>query len=62
MLIEYYNNHNQNILEYFRHRPDDLLVINISEKGSYKKFCKFLNIDALRDEFPWKNKTKEVSE
>lgn len=57
LLIEYYNWHNKNVKEYFRHRPDDLLVLNVAEKGAYKKLCDFLGKETDQTEFPWKNKT-----
>jgi Sulfotransferase domain len=56
--LEYYNNHNRMILDYFKFR-DNLLVINLSEKESYFKFCKFLNKKPLYQVFPWENKTIE---
>lgn len=52
-----YNNHNNDVLDYFKNRPDDLLVINVSEKESYIRFCNFIGETPLRDTFEWKNKT-----
>lgn len=60
ILIEGYERHIRNVEEYFRHRPDDLLVINVSEEDAYQKLCSFLGVDAVRERFPWKNKTEEV--
>lgn len=57
ILIGDYNRHNKNVIDYFRHRPKDLLVLNIAEKGSYKKLVEFLGIESDRTEFPWENKT-----
>jgi hypothetical protein len=57
VLIKYYNNHLYNVKEYFRHRPDDLLILNLKEKDSYFNFCTFLNEKPMRSNFPWKNKT-----
>lgn len=59
-LLDFYNNHNKNVIEYFRHRPDDLLVLNISEPESYSVFCEFLGVSGRRNEFPWKNKTMKT--
>lgn len=50
--------HNQAVINYFKDRPDDLLVINLAEKGAYQRFCGFLCIDNKgKKEFPWENKT-----
>lgn len=56
-MISHYQRHNQEVINYFKDRPDDLLVINIAEKGSYKKFVDFLGVDTTQDDFPWENKT-----
>ena len=59
-MIEHYNFHNQTVLEYFRHRPNDLLVINLAEKGSYAKFCEFIGKQPVGKDFPWENKTADL--
>jgi hypothetical protein len=56
--IDYYNDHNSMVLDYFRHRRD-LLVINVAEQDSYRRFCDFLGRKPLYDEFPWENRTKD---
>lgn len=56
---QYYNDHNNAILDYFRHK-DNLLVINLSYKDSYGKLCEFLGREPLYDKFPWQNKTSEI--
>jgi len=56
-LIDYYTTHNKLVEEYFRFRPNDLLKINVSDKESYNKLCKFLNKKPLYPTFPWENKT-----
>lgn len=55
-----YSAHVDDVLDYFRDRPNDLLVINVSEAGSYKKLCSFIGQHPLRDTFEWKNKTSEI--
>lgn len=59
-LINHYLKHNQDILEYFKGRESDLLVINLSEKNSYEKFCSFLGIKSPFTDFPWANKTENI--
>jgi len=56
-LIDYYNGHNQAVIDHFRDRPDDLLVLNVAEEGAYAKLCRFLEKEPTSDTFPWKNKT-----
>lgn len=57
ILIDYYRTLNKNVKDYFRHRPEDLLVINLAKKGDYARFCKFLGVEQKKDTFPWENKT-----
>ena len=58
-LIAHYRHHNQYVLDYFKNRPNDLCVINLSKSGDYQKFCKFLNVKCnSNDDFPWLNKNK----
>ena len=58
-LIAHYEKHNRDILSYFKDRPDDLLVIDVTKDGSYQELVKFLGVEPLYDQFPWKNKTAE---
>ena len=52
-----YNRHNQGVLEYFKHRPDDLLVIDFTKGDRWEKLCRFLCMPAPEVEFPHLNKT-----
>lgn len=52
-----YNNHNKEVISYFKDRPDDLLVVNVAKKEDYKKFCNFIGENPLHDSFSWENKT-----
>ena len=60
-LINHYNTHNQSVIEYFRHRPNDLLVLNVSHEGAYQRFCEFLDKPCLRQSFPWELKTADIA-
>lgn len=60
MLIDSYNRHNRMVKEYFMHRPDDLLVLNVAEAGAFRKLSKFLGIEHPVTEFPWKNRTETI--
>lgn len=57
--LNYYNNHNHLVKEYFKFK-DNLLIINVSNKDSYLKFCNFLEQKPLYEEFPWENKTANL--
>ncbi len=52
-----YERHNESVIEYFRHRSNDLLVLNVAHHDAYEKLCAFLNKAPLYDKFPWENKT-----
>lgn len=59
-LIQFYINHNQSVLDYFAQRPNDLLVINLGERGSYSRFLKFIDASSHRNDFPWENRTEQI--
>ena len=56
-LIAIYKAHNDMVKDYFKSRPEKLLVINVSKKNDYFRLCNFLNKNPKRDDFPWENKT-----
>jgi hypothetical protein len=43
-------------MEYFRDRPDDLLVMDVEKGDNWKELCGFLGIDIPDAPFPWKNR------
>lgn len=57
IMIAHYERHNQSVLEYFKDRPSDLLVINVADKGAYRKFVDFVGVQSRFEDFPWENKT-----
>jgi hypothetical protein len=60
ILTQHYEKRNQEIINYFKDRPNDLLVINLSEPDAYKNFCDFIGIKSSKNNFPWENKTEEI--
>ncbi|MBK9176763.1 MAG: hypothetical protein IPM46_10600 [Flavobacteriales bacterium] len=56
-MMAHYQRHNENVRDYFRFRPDDLLVLNLAEPGSYRRFVEFLGVESTADTFPWENAT-----
>jgi hypothetical protein len=55
-LKEHYLRHNEQITTYFKFR-NDLLVINLKDPGSYRRFCTFLGAEPICESFPWLNRT-----
>lgn len=57
IMIDHYNQHNQDIIDYFKDRSKDLLIINIAKESSYRRFAEFIGMESPYDGFPWENKT-----
>ncbi len=57
-LKAYYNRHNEIVTDYFRHRPNDLLIINLSEPEAVQKLCKFLGKPITGQQMPWLNRSQ----
>jgi hypothetical protein len=57
ILLDYYSNHNKHVMEYFRHRPEDLLILNVAESDAYRKLGAFLGKEPASADFPWENHT-----
>lgn len=52
---EAYDHHYNEIINYFKDRPDDLLILNIGEGNEWEKLCKFLSLAIPEAPFPFKN-------
>lgn len=50
--LEVYNRHNAEVMEYFRDRPDDLLVLEFEKGDGWDKLCPFLNLAIPSMPFP----------
>ncbi len=61
LLITHYNFHCKCVMDYFAHRPGDLLVVNVAKEGDYARFCEFIGIKCEKEQFPWENKTADAS-
>lgn len=55
--IKRYVTHNEEVKKYFRHRPDDLLVLNVAEENAFADLCQFLGVKKKKEPFPWRNRT-----
>jgi len=60
VLIAHYKAHNKAVIDYFKHRPDDLLVLNVAGKGAYDKLCDFLGKPRVGRDFPHELKTEDI--
>jgi hypothetical protein len=54
-----YNSHDRDVMEYFKKRKNDLLVLDIIGGDSTKLLTDFLGVDPIDPEFPHKNKLKK---
>jgi hypothetical protein len=53
----YRKNHNDEVIDYFKNRSDDLLVLCWEKGDGWKELCNFLNVPLPNLPFPHKNKT-----
>jgi sulfotransferase family protein len=56
--MRHYEAHNKHIRDYFRFRPDDLLVLNLKASDSIDRLCVFLGIDPAGRQMPFLNRTR----
>jgi len=54
-LLRAYRRHHASVMEYFRNRPDDFLVLNIIEGDGWDQLCGFLKKPVPSVEFPHRN-------
>jgi hypothetical protein len=57
ILKKHYTDYNNEIIEYFKDRPKDLLIVNIKEENAAIKICNFLGTRKKLFNMPWENKT-----
>lgn len=50
--INNYEEHNRRVKEYFRYRPEDLLVLNVAEPDAMKRLCGFLGLEHRGEKMP----------
>ena len=55
--IQNYDDHNRSVIEYFRHRPDDLLVLNVNDGDAMPRLCSFLGISFTGQPMPHLNRS-----
>ena len=54
--LSVYLKHNEEVLEYFSNRPQDLLVLNLDHKSGWEPLCHFLGHPVPEIPFPHSNK------
>jgi len=57
LYISHYMDHNRTIVEYFKSRPGDLLVLDVAEPGAMEKLCAFLAVEHRGQQMPYLNKS-----
>ena len=57
-----YHKHEKNVLDYFRGRPDDLLVFDITTSADWGRLCTFLQVPVPDVPFPFVNKAAELDQ
>ena len=54
----HYEAHNAAVIDYFRWRPEKLLVLNVKDSDALQKLGRFLSLDVDQNApFPWENPT-----
>lgn len=51
-----YRKNNQDVLDYFKYRPNDLFIIDITKENKWDSLCKFLKKPIPNEKFPHENK------
>lgn len=53
-----YEMHNQRVIEYFKYRKEDLLILNLSDADAMKKLYEFLDVEYDGSDMPHLNKSR----
>jgi hypothetical protein len=56
--IQHYEAHNKKVMEYFRYRPNDLLVLNVADSDAIKSLGRFLGVSTKNFTMPHLNISK----
>lgn len=60
-MLARYRHHNMDVLAYFAGRPDDLLVMNMSEGAGWKELCRFLGKPIPGGPYPHGNNDADLA-
>lgn len=59
LYIRSYEEHNRNVLDYFKNRPEDLLVINVAKADAMEKLLAFLGYSYAGQDMPHANSSRK---
>ncbi|MDD5551520.1 MAG: hypothetical protein PHS34_09690 [Candidatus Omnitrophica bacterium] len=59
--MDRFSEHNNQVIEYFKNRPDDLLIFDLRDENKWEKLCGFLNVPVPEIDYPHRNKSVEVN-
>jgi len=54
--LRVFSTHNREVLDYFRHRPEDLLILDFTKGDGWEKLCPFLGKEIPEVPFPHTNR------
>lgn len=54
--IKRFEKHNNDVIDHFKGRPNDFLVLDLSKGDGWEKLCSFLGVDIPNEPFPHANK------
>jgi hypothetical protein len=57
--LNIYRKHNKDVIEYFKDRPSDLLIMDLEKGHGWKELCTFLNVPIIEGDFVHINKTDD---
>ncbi len=58
--MAHYENHNKQVIEYFKNRSNDLLIINLNDPTAFENICHFINLDPKKaKQIPHLNRGKD---
>ncbi len=57
--IKVFSKHNKEVIEYFKDRPEDLLIIDFTKGDKWEKLCHFLGHEIPNEPFPHYNNSKK---
>ncbi|MFY0605787.1 MAG: hypothetical protein JXR10_03670 [Cyclobacteriaceae bacterium] len=60
-MMREYEKYNEEVIEYFKDRKDDLLVLNVSAKKDFSRFLRFLGTKSNLTDFPWEKKAENLT-
>jgi hypothetical protein len=61
VFLDRYRHHNRDVIDYFRDRPDDLLIMRMSEGAGWKDLCGFLGKPVPKYPYPHGNNDRDLA-